>query len=145
MIPNRSRELVAAARAEIVGGEEVERDDLHAGGFAPPEELWNLLGPGPVAERRALLQPLLRPAPVAVDDDRDVVRHLRLDDLTPQPPLVQTVQQAGARLGWLGTHLGSLAIGAVGLPGIRSAGLRQRWGSPTHMPPQICREHTLET
>ena len=108
--PKQVLELVAATRAKIVGGEQVQRDNLHSRCLAPPEKLGNLPGAGAMTEGCSLLEPLLRPTPVSVNNDRDVMRNLCLDNFTPQPPLVQTVQQAGARRRGQGTHLGSLAI-----------------------------------
>ena len=88
-------EFLTLAPGQIVGREEVQGHHLDATLLAPPEKLGNFPGTGAMADRCALLQTLLRPAPVAVDDHGDVMRHSRSVDLTPQAPLIQPVQQPG--------------------------------------------------
>ena len=74
MISMRSDSSLRVALAEIVGRQQVERDDPHADLVAPAEEVAHLRRTGAVTVRRGVVAELLGPAPVAVDHHRDVVR-----------------------------------------------------------------------
>jgi hypothetical protein len=90
--PQQRRQL-GLRPAEVVGGQQPQRDDLHAGLVAPAEQVDDLARAGPVPLVRVDDAELLGPAPVAVDDDADVLGDGRtaLRELVGEPPLVRPV------------------------------------------------------
>ena len=82
-------ELLLGA-AQVVGGEQPERDVLDAGVAAPLEQLLDLVGAGLVAARRAgPAGP--RPAAVAVEHDGHVARERLLGEVLEDSALVRAV------------------------------------------------------
>lgn len=84
-------ELVLGA-VEVVRRQQPEGDDLDVGLRAPAEELLDLVGTGtvPLGGRAARR---LRPAPVAVHDDADVLGHLVVVEVALHPARVEPEQQ----------------------------------------------------
>ncbi len=101
-------EFLAIPRAQVVRGEQVQRDGADSDLFAPAEELRDLAGSGAMPEGGALLETLFRPATIPVDDHGDVLGNLAPIDLAAQAPLVQPVEQTGPRIRRLGTHVPSV-------------------------------------
>jgi len=88
------RELGARPVAEVVAREQVERHDLDAEVVAPLEELAHLRGARPMTVRCGVVAELLGPAPIAVDDHRDVLRQGRGVEAAAEPVLVEAVEDA---------------------------------------------------
>ena len=87
-------EFVARAVAEVVAREQVERHDPDAQVVAPLEELAHLGGSRAVAVRSGVVTELLRPAPVAVDDHRDVSGQRFRVETAAESVLVEAVEDA---------------------------------------------------
>ena len=74
-LPNDLEEffkLAGFAAAQVVGGEQVERDNANACARAPAQKLGNLLGTRAVTDGCVFKHPLFRPAPVTVNNHSDV-------------------------------------------------------------------------
>jgi hypothetical protein len=79
---------------EVVGREQVEGRVLDAEVVAPDEELAELRGAGTVAVRDSVERTLLRPAAVAVEDHRHMLRQFLMTEPAPDAILVQLVEDA---------------------------------------------------
>ena len=82
--------------AQVVGGQQVDRDDPDAEVVAPAQELDHLRGAGAVTVGGRLERALARPAPVAVDDHRDVVGQRRIGQFAAKAGLIEAVEEARA-------------------------------------------------
>ena len=78
---------------EVVRRQQPEGDDLDVGLGAPAEEFLDLVGPGPVSLGGGTAR-RLRPAPVAVHDDPDVLGHLVVVKVAFHPACIEPDQQA---------------------------------------------------
>lgn len=84
-------DLVVAA-AQVVGGEQPDRDGADTGLRAPLQQIGDVLGTDPVTVADVLEAGLAGPPPVAVDEQSDVVRNLCSDEFSGELALVQAVK-----------------------------------------------------
>ena len=86
-------ELIRIALSQVVCREQVERDDVDAELVTPSEKLTHLRGAGTMAVRGGRVTELFGPAAVAVNHHRDMVRHVKLRQLTTQSRRVEAIQR----------------------------------------------------
>ena len=79
--------------AEVVGGQQPQRDDLDAAGGAPAEQVLDLVGAAAMARADVVGARSAGPATVAVEDDADVAGQRCVAERVQQPTLVDAVHQ----------------------------------------------------
>src|SRR5262249_39231897 len=93
---HQSGDLSVVTPGEILSRAHEHRDVLDAGGPAPGQGVPDALRPVPMTVAGAGETLLLRPAPVAVDDQPDMTGQRLAGELAAEPPLIEPDGQAAS-------------------------------------------------
>ena len=89
-------QLSGIALAEVVVGQQIQRDDADPDVVAPAEELPHLRRAGTMTMSRRVIAELTGPAPVSVDHHGDVMWRRLAIDPTPEPIDVEPIEGPSA-------------------------------------------------
>lgn len=118
---NEFAQFVAVATREVVGRQQVERDDTDVGFVAPPQKLDDLLGPRSVAVGGGAPDAQSSPATIAIENHGDMARVSRVGQLPTQAAHVELIQQAATPGSSRRSHTATVVHRADVVAGIQRA------------------------